>query len=150
MKIIYKKNFFSVVCVIFTILLMVKILLEYVAQGIFGNYQENILTMFFLSLAATFILSQHYRLQKYPLLVVIVGQYVLLIGIVMLITWLSGRIQPVHENGYRDMFLSFTVPYVIGVVLYYGAVFHEIRRADEALQKLKEDRMEQEKGREKE
>lgn len=137
MKIINKQNFFSTVCVIFTMLLLGKIGLEFLMQGLFGNYQGNILLMFLLSFLATFVLSQHYRFQKYPLLAVIVGQYVLLIAFVMFITWLGGQAEPLHEDGYRDMFLSFSIPYLIGVVIYYGTVFHEIGRANRALQELK-------------
>lgn len=138
MKIINRQNFWSVVCIVFTVLLFGKIFLEFIVQGDFGNYQENILVMFGLSLLATFVLSQYYRFQKYPLLVVILGQYILLIGVVMLITWVSGWFNELHENAYRDMFLSFTVPYVIGVIIYYAAVFHEIKSANQTLKEIKE------------
>lgn len=140
MKIINKQNFWSVVCIVFTILLLGKILFELIVQGVFGNYQENILIMFGLSLLANFVLSQYYRFQKYPLLVVILGQYILLIAVVMFITWLGGRFNELHKNAYRDMFLSFTIPYVIGVIIYYAAVFHEIKSANQALNEIKEHR----------
>lgn len=138
MKIINKQNFWSIVCIVFTLLLFGKILLEFIVQGVFGNYQENILIMFGLSFLATFVLSQYYRFQKYPLLVVILGQYILLIGVVILITWIGGRFSELHKNAYRDMFLSFTIPYVIGVIIYYATVFHEIKTANEALKEIKE------------
>ena len=137
MKIINRQNFWSVVCTVFTMLLFGKIILELIVEGIFGNYQENILIMFILSLLATFVLSQYYRFQKYPLLIVILGQYILLIAVVMLITWLGGRFNELHKNAYRDMFLSFTIPYVIGVIIYYAAVFHEIKSANQALKEIK-------------
>ncbi len=138
MKIINRQNFWSVVCIVFTLLLLGKILLEFIVQEVFGNYQENILIMFGLSLLATFVLSQYYRFQKYPLLVVILGQYILLIGIVMLITWIGGWFYELHKDAYRDMFLSFTIPYAIGVIIYYAAVFHEIKGANQALKEIKE------------
>ena len=138
MKIINRQNFWSVVCIVFTILLFGKILLELIVQKIFGNYQENILIMFGLSLLATFVLSQYYRFQKYPLLVVILGQYILLIAVVMFITWLGGRFSELHKDAYRDMFLSFTIPYVIGFIIYYAAVFHEIKSANRALKEIKD------------
>ncbi|MBD5502020.1 MAG: hypothetical protein HDR10_12630 [Lachnospiraceae bacterium] len=138
MKIINRQNFWSVVCIVFTLLLLSKILLELVLRGDFGNYQVNILIMFVLSFLATFVLSQYYRFQKYPLLVVILGQYILLIAIVMFITWIGGRFKELHKNAYRDMFLSFTIPYVIGVIIYYAAVFHEIKSANQALKEIKE------------
>lgn len=137
MKIIDRRNFFSTVCIIFTLLLFCKIILEYIIQDVFGNYQENLVVMFFLSLVATFVLSQHYRFQKYPLLVVILGQYLLLIAVVMLMTRVSGCFQTLHENAYRDMFLSFSIPYIIGVIIYYAALFREIKYANQTLQTIK-------------
>ena len=137
MKIIDRHNFWSVVCIVFTLLLLGKILLELIVQEVFGNYQLNILLMFGLSLLATFVLSQYYRFQKYPLLVVILGQYILLIGIVMLITWIGGWFNELSEYAYRDMFLSFTIPYVMGVIIYYMAVFHEIKSANRTLKEIK-------------
>lgn len=140
MKIIDRQNFIGIGSTIFTMLVLSKILLEFLASGEFGKYQGNLLTMFVLSFLATFVLSQHYRFEKYPLLLVIIGQYVLLSGGVMLFTWWGGRFEPIHEHGYRDMFLSFSIPYLIGVVIYYAAVFHEIRHANDMLKKIKEEK----------
>lgn len=138
MKIINKHNFFPTICTGYTLLVLIKLLLEYLAQGLWGIYQGNLLIMFVLSALAVFVLSQHYRFQKYPLVVVIVMQYVVLIAGVMLFTWISGFITPIHENGYRDMFLSFSIPYAIGVVIYYAALFHEIKSANRILSRIKE------------
>lgn len=49
MKIIDKHNFFGTVCEIYTILSFGKIIWEAVVQGVFGNYQENLLVMFFIT-----------------------------------------------------------------------------------------------------
>ncbi len=138
MKIINRHNFFGTVCKIYTIISLGKILLEAVVQDVFGNYQENLLVMFFLSLAAAFVLSQYYRFQEYPLLLCIAVQYAVLIALVMLITWFVGRYRPLSEGAYKDMFWSFTMPYAVGVVLYYISVFHEIKRANQRLKKIRE------------
>lgn len=138
MKIINRTNFIPTVCVIYTMLSMGKIVLEFIAQGKFGNDQENLLMMFILSFLATFVLSQHYRFEKLPLLLVIALQYVLLIGVVMGLTWLSGFFEELHGDAYHDMFWSFTIPYMIGAAAYYIALFCEIRRTDRLLQEYKE------------
>lgn len=138
MKIINRHNFLGTVCEIYTILSLVKIIWEAVVQGVFGNYQENLIAMFFLSMAATFVLSQYYRFQEYPLLLCIAVQYVVLIALVMLITWIDGQFHPLHEDAYKDMFLSFTVPYAIGVVIYYISLLRQIKRANQSLKKIKE------------
>lgn len=138
MKIINKYNFFPTVCTGYTLLVLIKLLLEYLVQGLWGNYQGNLLIMFVLSILAVFVLSQHYRFQKYPLVIVIVVQYLVLIGSIMLFTWISASFVPMHENGYRDMFLSFSIPYAIGVVIYYGALFHEVKSANRILRQIKD------------
>lgn len=139
MKIVNKQNFFPTVCVVFTLLVLGKLVLEYITQGAWGNYQGNLLTMFVLSSAAVFVLSQYYRFQRYPLLAVIIVQYLILIGGVMFFTWISGFFEPLHENGYRDMFLSFSVPYAIGVVVYYTALLHEVRKVNSMLKEIREE-----------
>lgn len=130
-------------CVIYTLLVLGKLVLEYIVQGAWGNYQSNLLVMFVLSTLAVFVLSQYYRFQKYPLLAVIVVQYLVLIGGVMLFTWISGFFEPLHENAYRDMFLSFSIPYAAGVVVYYASMFHEVRRVNQVLKQIKEEKTEE-------
>ena len=138
MKIINKQNFFPTVCVVYTLLVLMKLALEYIVQGLWENYQGNLLVMFVLSVVAVFVLSQYYRFQKYPLLLVIVAQYLVLIGGVMLFTWLFSFFEPLHENAYRDMFLSFSIPYAIGVVIYYAALFREVRAVNRVLLQIKD------------
>lgn len=106
--------------------------------GYFWKLSGKSFSNVFLSLVATFVLSQHYRFQEYPLLLCIVVQYVVLVALVMLVTWLSGRFHPLHEDAYKDMFWSFTVPYLIGVVVYYISLFHDVKRANQSLKKIKE------------
>ena len=139
MKIINKQNFFPTVCTVYTLLVLIKILGEYFVQGLWENYQTNLLIMFVLSILAVFVLSQHYRFQKYPLVVVIVVQYLVLISGVMLFTWISGFFTPLHENAYRDMFLSFSIPYAIGVVVYYVALFREVKSVNRILRQIKDE-----------
>lgn len=137
MKIIHKQNFFSIVCVIFTLLALGKIVLEAIVMKRFGNEQENFLMMFLLSLLATAVLSQHYRFQNFPLPIMIIVQYLLLIAGVMLITWLTSLFEPLHEDAYRDMFLSFTIPYAIGAAVYYISLFYEVGRANRTLKEIR-------------
>lgn len=137
MKIIDKNNFFSVVCTVFTLLVLGKVAIESIMQGIFDNDQVNLLVMFVLSVLATFVLSQHYRFRNSPLFVVIVVQYLILIGAVMLIMRISGYYEPIQEGGYRDMFWSFTIPYAIGVIVYYASLFHEIGCMNRMLKSMK-------------
>lgn len=138
MKLIDKNNFVPTVCVIYTILSVSKIVLEAVKLGIFGSEQGNLLTMLLFSFLGTFILSQHYRLSQLPLLLVAVLQYVVLAAAVLLFTWVSGHFTEIHPNGYRDMLRSFTIPYVIAALFYYGVLYIETKKANQWLQQMKE------------
>lgn len=138
MKLIDKSNFLSTICVVFTCLVLGKIVVEAVFGGIFGNDQENLLLMFGFSALGTFVLSQHYRLERFPLIAVMAGQYVVLIAAVMLVIWISGFFVELHEDAYRDMFWSFTVPYAIAAAVYYISLYFEIKKANRLLQEVRE------------
>ncbi|MDE5908392.1 MAG: hypothetical protein K2H52_06620 [Lachnospiraceae bacterium] len=137
MKVIDKQNFFPIICICFTLLSIGNVILEAIVLGKFGNDQQNLLLMLLLSVLAVAVLSQHYRFGNFPLLLVILVQYLLLIGIVMLITWISSFFESLHESAYRDMFLSFTIPYIIGAIIYYVSLFFEIKHANKALEEIR-------------
>lgn len=137
MKLISKKEFLPTVCVVYTILSFGKVLLEGLLKGNFGIYQQNLVMMLFLSFAATLVLSQHYRLNRLPLWLVALIQYLLLIGIVMLILWVTSFFEPISPGGYMDMFWSFTIPYIIGAAAYYISLYLEIQKANQILQDIK-------------
>ena len=92
MKIINRNNFISIVCVSFTLIVCGKLLLEKSMGFIDKNYTENIFTCLAISFLATGILSLHYYLQRFPFLPVVIGQYILLIGVIL--------------SGLQDIFLK--------------------------------------------
>lgn len=137
MKMIDKKSFFPIVCVVFTLLVLGKVILEAAVQGIFGGYQKNILVMFLLSLLGTLVISQHYRFQKLPLLAVVIVQYLVMIGVVMVLIRVASFFGPIHKDGYRDMALSFSIPYGIAAAVYYISLLYEVKRVNQALGKIR-------------
>ncbi|MBQ8632528.1 MAG: hypothetical protein IJ420_02865 [Lachnospiraceae bacterium] len=142
MKVIEKHEFWPTVCVCYTILSLGKIALEFFTQGAFGNEQANYILIFVLCFLATLVLSQHYRLDCFPLPAVIIGQYILLIAVVFAITWIIGQVEPLGEHAYRDMFRSFTIPYIIGAMVYYAAYFFQVKKANRMLENLKKNQKE--------
>lgn len=143
MKIIDRKNFFPTVCVIYTIVSLSKIVLEWIAMKQFGNLQLDFLEMFAITVIATLVLSQYYRLQKFPLLPVIIGQYAAIMALVMLWVWCAGHFVELHPNAYRDMFVSVTVPYMMGAAVYYVYLFSEMKQVNVMIETIKSS---QEKG----
>ena len=140
MQLIHKKNYFVVVCVVYTILSLSKLIMEALIGHKDTYYSQNIISLFVITLVATLILSAHYYLQDIPLVIVIIGQYVVLIGMVMSAIWLEGQISPINETAYRDMFLSVSIPYLILMALYYIHFFHEVKKLNESIQVLKKRR----------
>ena len=84
-----------------------------------------------ISVLATAILSLHYYLQRFPFIPVVIGQYLLVIGIVFLGIWIGGHFTENAPSAYRDMFVSVTIPYVIGALVYYISFFYQIKKANE-------------------
>lgn len=142
MKLINKSNFFSTVCEVYALLSIGKIVLEAVTQGKWGNDQMNFILMFVISLGATFVLSQYYRLVRFPLTLVILGQYLLILGALMLFLWVYSCFGILGRHAYRDMFLSFTIPYIILAGGYYLNLFKEIKKANEILEELRREKKE--------
>ena len=131
MKIINKHNFISIVCISFTIVVCAKLLLEKSMGFTDRYYTENIFTCLAGSVLVTFILSLHYYLQRFPFIPVMIGQYVLLIGVVFGAIWIAGQFSENAPTAYRDMFLSVTVPYIVGAAVYYISFFLQIKKANE-------------------
>lgn len=136
MKIIDRHNFISVVCVSFTLIVCGKLLCEKLIGFTDRFYTENIFTCLLVCVLATFILSLHYYLQRFPFIPVVIGQYVLLMGVIFALIWIGSKYTDMAPSAYKDMFVSVTIPYVLGAAAYYISYFIEIKKANEFFSKL--------------
>lgn len=134
MKLINRRNFISIVCISFTIVVCSKLLMEKLMGFTDRFYTENIFTCLAGCILVTLILSLHYYLQRFPFIPVAIGQYLAVIGIVFLTIWIAGHFTENAPTAYRDMFWSITVPYVIGAIIYYISFFYQIRKANEVFE----------------
>ncbi len=127
-------GFFSAVCIFFTILLFSKFILEYVMNPLtWDNTRTNIVYMFLFCVLSLFILEQHKRFEKLPMVLVLLLQYLIALSIVMLLVWFSSRYEELSKYAYRDIFLSFTIPYIIGAAWYYISLIFEAKKANQIL-----------------
>ena len=136
MKLINKKNFISIVCILFTLITCGKLLSEKLYNFTDKYYTDNIFTILAFSVLITLILSVHYYLQRFPFLLVFLGQYVVTVGIVFLAIWIHGLISTNAPTAYMDMLWSITVPFFGGAIVYYICFFYQIRKANKMLEKL--------------
>ena len=136
MKLINKKNFISIVCILFTLITCGKLLLERLSNFTDKYYTDNIFTILGFSVLITLILSVHYYLQRFPFLLVFAAQYVVTVGIVFLAIWIHSMFSTNAPTAYWDMFYSITIPFFGGAIVYYICFFYQIKKANKILEKL--------------
>ena len=136
MKLINKRNFISIVCIFFTLITCGKLLYERALNFTDRYYTDNIFTILGFSVLITIILSLHFYLQKYPFWLVVIAQYALTVGIVFLAIFIHGRFSTNAPTAYWDMFVSITIPFIFGALVYYICFFMQIKRANKVLEKL--------------
>ena len=136
MKLISKKNFISIVCIFFTLITCGKLLLEKLYNFTDRYYTDNIFTILGFSVLITLVLSVHYYRQRFPFLLVFIGQYAATVAIVFLAIWLHGLLSENAPTAYMDMFWSITIPFFGGAIVYYICFFYQIRKANRMLERL--------------
>lgn len=136
MKLINKRNFVSIVCIFFTLITCGKLLLEKAYGFTDKYYTDNIFTILAFSVLITLILSLHFYLQRFPFLLVLIAQYALTVGIVFLAIFIHGQFSENAPTAYWDMFVSITIPFFVGALVYYICFFAQIKKANRILEKL--------------
>lgn len=136
MRLINKKNFISIVCISFTLIVLVKLIWEKSTGFFDANYTENIFVCLGISVLITVVLALHYYLQQYPFIPVFIGQYLLTVGLISLGIWVLKRFSDVAETAYRDMFISVSIPFFACALVYYVIFFKQIKKANKMLDNL--------------
>lgn len=137
MKLINKKNVFSTICITYTFVSISLTTFEIFDKGEMNPTQLNIFLFLILSILGVTVLSQHYRFERFSPLTMIVFQYILAISIINLSLWFASFFVDIHPNGYRDMTLSFSVPYAIGTIIYYICLRIEVKKQNILLKNIK-------------
>ena len=136
MKLINRKNFFPIVCISFTLLVCYKLIYEWIVGFKDPNYTMNIFLNLLFAVIITAILAIHFYLQKYPFVPVFLGQYIFTIVITFLIVKIAEQFVELAPTAYRDMFVSVTIPFIVGAAVYYISFFRQIRKANKMLEEL--------------
>lgn len=136
MKIINRHNFFSIVCISFTLIVCAKLIIEKLIGFTDIHYTENIFTSLGFSVLITAVLALQFYLQRFPLIPVLIGQYIAVVlataGFVTIMDITAGT----AENAMRQMIVSVTIPFVISAAIYYIAFFREVRKANKILTEI--------------
>lgn len=131
------KEYLLSVCVVYTILSLLKVLLEGIGHKQDPYYIMNFGLIFVITCFAAFVLFMHRIFHKVPLLFVMIGQYIVVIGGVMFGIFVMSKIVDVSPNAYREMFVQITIPYIVLAGIYYASYFREVRNANRNLNELK-------------
>lgn len=142
MKLINKKNVIPIVCTTYTVVSIVLTIYEMIVNKRINPTQLNIFLFLILSILGVGILSQHYRFEKFSPLMMIIIQYSIAVAIILVTLKVASFLVDIHPDGYRDMTVSFSIPYFIGTVIYYICLRLEVRKQNYLLEKIKQNRKE--------
>lgn len=137
MKLINRKNFFSVYCQVFTVVALFGTILDIRYYGKINYTQFNILSIAVGGLIGVLILSQSYRLEHLSPLKVILIEYCAAVVCMLAVTWCTGFWEPVHPHGYRDMVVTFSIPYLVGSLLYMYRLKQEVKKQNQDIQLIR-------------
>lgn len=137
MKLIHKKNVIPVICITYTIVSIVLTTYEVIANGKMNPTQLNMFLFLLLSILGVAVLSQHYRFEKFSPLAMIILQYLIAVAVILIALKAASFFVEIHPDGYKDMVISFSIPYVIGAVIYYICLRLEVRKQNQLLKQIK-------------
>ena len=117
MKLIDKKNYISIVCISFTLVVCGKLLLEKMSGFTDRNYTENIFACLGFSVIITAVLAMHFYLQRFPLVPVLIGQYAAVVAAVVILVKVVDRLYGTDTNAMWQMILSVTIPFIVSAAV---------------------------------
>ena len=136
MKLINRKNFISIVCISFTLVVCGKLILEGLMGFTDKNYTMNIFAILGFSIIITAVLALHFYLQKFPLIPVLIGQYLGVVGLTVAFVKITDFIADTATNAMIEMIASVTIPFVISAIVYYIAFFRQVNKANDILSEI--------------
>ncbi len=140
MKLVNRKNLIPVICITYTVVSVSLTIIETLIKREINVTQLNIFMFILLSILGVGVLSQHYRLERFSPLAMVIIQYFAAIVIILISLKVASYFTYVHPDGYKDMVISFSVPYFIGAVIYYISLILEVRKQNRILEKIKQDK----------
>ncbi|MCD8046150.1 MAG: LytTR family transcriptional regulator [Clostridiales bacterium] len=136
MKLINRKNYIPVVCMVFTAGAVLKLIFEGVSRMPDDYYMKNFATLLILSAIGVAVLAIHPRFLKFPFWVVVCVQYAVLITLVMASVWVEGHFCELAGTAYRDTFWQTTAGFFALAMVYFFWCRYEVKKANRQLQEL--------------
>ena len=140
MKLINKGNVFPIICITYTVVSVTSTILEIMSKREMNPTQLNIFLFLVLSILGVGVLSQHYRFERFSPLTMIILQYAIAVAVIVISLRTASFFVDIHPDGYKDMTISFSIPYFIGAVIYYVCLRLEVRKQNKLLENIKKKR----------
>jgi len=132
-----KTSVISIIAVSYTIVSLSSTIFEGIMHGELNDFHRNTLTQFFLTIVFVFIiLSQQYFTHISPLIMGVL-QFAAAEVFVLFFVWISSFFLELHPNGYRDMFITTAIPFMVSLIFYYMQLHIEVRRQNKLLARLR-------------
>lgn len=138
MKLINKRNIVPIICITYTVVSVISSIFEIIYKSEMNPTQLNMFLFLILSILGVGVLSQHYRFERFSPLTMIILQYVIAVAVIVISLWTASFFVDIHPDGYKDMTLSFSIPYFIGAVIYYVCLRLEVKEQNRLLRNIKE------------
>lgn len=138
MKLINKRNIVPIICITYTLVSVISSIFEIIYKSEMNPTQLNMFLFLILSILGVGVLSQHYRFERFSPLTMIILQYVIAVAVIVISLWTASFFVDIHPDGYKDMTLSFSIPYFIGAVIYYVCLRLEVKEQNRLLRNIKE------------
>ena len=123
------------ICVCYTILSVSNAVLNLLNGNSTGSHENSIMMLLWTSIAV-FILSIHHLFDELSPIFMIIIQYMIAMGLVFLSIFFIRLFSEIHVNAYKDAFISFTIPYIIGGGFYYISLFRSVVRQNKLLTEI--------------
>lgn len=137
MKLINKRNVIPIICITYTVVSVTSTIFEIIYKSEMNPTQLNMFLFLILSILGVGVLSQHYRFERFSPLTMIILQYVIAVAVLVISLWIASFFVDIHPDGYKDMTLSFSIPYIIGAVIYYICLRLEVKEQNRLLRNIK-------------
>lgn len=132
------KELALVICVSYTILSMVAAIVNTIAGTQTSN--ANAIMMLILTTISVSVLYLYQLLDRFSPLFTITLQYLIALMLAGIALFIWNLFDEISGNGYLDFFVSFTVFYAIGAVIFYVMTYLETKKMNELLQDIQADK----------
>ena len=132
------KEIALVICVSYTVLSMVAAIVNTIAGTQASN--ANTVMMLILTTISVSVLYLYQLLDRFSPIFTITLQYLIALVLAGIALFIWNLFDKISGNGYLDFFVSFTVFYTIGAVVFYVMTYLETKKMNELLQDIQADK----------